>query len=97
MEVHRVVVTGMGVVSPLGHTLDDYWNNLLNGKNGISNISLFDTTEFTTKFAGEIKDLDINEYIDRKEARRMDRFTHFAMIAADKAIDRKSTRLNSSH
>ena len=86
MEVHRVVVTGMGVVSPLGHTLDDYWNNLLNGKNGISNISLFDTTEFTTKFAGEIKDLDINEYIDRKEARRMDRFTHFAMIAADKAI-----------
>jgi 3-oxoacyl-[acyl-carrier-protein] synthase II len=83
----RVVVTGMGVVTPLGLSLNEYWNNLLAGANGISNITLFDTSEFVTKFAGEIKNIDIDNYIDKKEARRMDRFTHFAVIAAKFAVD----------
>lgn len=90
MEAKRVVVTGMGIVSPLGHTLEDYWKNLIAGKNGISRITLFDTTGFETTFAGEIKDLDVNQFIDRKEARRMDRFTHFAVIAAQKAVEDSS-------
>lgn len=87
MQAKRVVVTGMGIVSPLGHTLEDYWANLLAGKSGISAITLFDAARHDTKFAGEIKDLDIGQFIDRKEARRMDRFTQFAMIAAHKAME----------
>jgi 3-oxoacyl-[acyl-carrier-protein] synthase II len=86
MQPKRVVVTGMGLVSPLGHTLEDYWANLLAGKSGISDITLFDATRHDTKIAGEIKDLDIGQFIDRKEARRMDRFTQFAMIAAQKTV-----------
>ncbi len=86
MEAKRVVVTGMGVITSLGHTLEDYWQNLLAGKNGIGKITLFDTTLYDTKFAGEITDFDPTQYIDRKEARRMDRFTHFAVIAAQRAV-----------
>jgi len=87
MQSKRVVVTGMGIVSPLGHTLQDYWNSLISGKSGISEITLFDTKEFATKIAGEIKDLKVDDYIDRKMARRMDRFTHFAVIAAQQAVE----------
>ena len=86
MQPRRVVITGMGVVSPLGHTLQDYWNNLIAGKSGISEITLFDTKDFATKIAGEIKDLTVEDHIDRKLARRMDRFTHFAVIAAQRAV-----------
>jgi 3-oxoacyl-[acyl-carrier-protein] synthase II len=86
MELKRVVITGMGVVTPLGHTLEEYWRNLLAGKNGISNITLFDVSAYDTRFAGEIKNFDPTEYIDKKESRRMDRFTHFAVIAAQKAV-----------
>jgi 3-oxoacyl-[acyl-carrier-protein] synthase II len=87
MDPKRVVVTGMGVVSPLGHTLDLFFDNLLAGKSGISRYEAFDSTDFDSKIAGEIKDLDVTEFIDRKEARRMDRFTHFAVIAANKAVE----------
>ncbi|HPG38293.1 MAG TPA: beta-ketoacyl-ACP synthase II [bacterium] len=83
----RVVVTGMGLVSPLGDTIDTYWNNLINGRNGISNITLFDTSDYKTKIAAEIKDFNPENFIDKKEARRMDRFTQFAMVAAIKAIE----------
>jgi len=86
MKPKRVVVTGMGMVSPLGHTLEDYWSNLCAGKSGISAITLFDASHHDTRFAGEIKDLDIGQYLDRKEARRMDRFAQFAQIAAQKAV-----------
>ncbi len=87
MEPKRVVVTGMGVVSPLGHDLDLFFDNLLAGKSGISRFEAFDATSFDTKIGGEIKELDIARYLDRKEMRRMDRFTHFAMIAAIKAVE----------
>lgn len=86
MELKRVVVTGMGLVSPLGHEPDEYWKHLLSAKSGIKPISLFDANQFDSKIAGEIDDLDIESYIPRREARRMDRFTHFAVIAAEKAI-----------
>ena len=86
MEQKRVVITGMGVVSTLGHDLETYWKNLTAGRSGISYIDLFDTTNFTTKIAGQIKDFDYSEFIDRKEARRMDRFTQFAVVAAEKAV-----------
>jgi len=86
IELKRVVVTGMGVVSPLGHEVHEFWQNLLAGKNGIDTITGFDTADFTTKFAAEIKDFSPEEFIDRKESRRMDRFTQFAVVAAGKAV-----------
>lgn len=87
IELKRVVITGMGVVSPLGHDVQEFWQNLLAGKNGIDMITGFDTKEFTTKFAGEIKGFSPEEFMDRKESRRMDRFTQFALVAAEKAIE----------
>jgi 3-oxoacyl-[acyl-carrier-protein] synthase II len=86
MEPRRVAVTGMGVVTSLGDSVETYWQNLLAGKSGISPITLFDTTEFATKFAGEVKDFKSADYLDFREARRMDRFTQFAMIAAGRAV-----------
>ena len=86
IELKRVVITGMGVVSALGHEVHEFWQNLLAGKNGIDTITGFDSTDFTTKFAAEIKDFSPEEFIDRKESRRMDRFTQFAVVAAGKAV-----------
>lgn len=86
MELKRVVVTGMGIVTQLGQDLDTYWNNLLSGKSGISKIELFDVSDYVTKIAGEVKDFDPSEYIEPKEARRMDRCAQFGFVAAEKAI-----------
>jgi 3-oxoacyl-[acyl-carrier-protein] synthase II len=83
----RVVVTGMGVVTSLGSDLPTFWNNLLNGKSGISLIEAFDTTEYTTKIAAEIKDFDPSVYIDKKESRKMDRFVQFGVAASKLAIE----------
>jgi 3-oxoacyl-[acyl-carrier-protein] synthase II len=84
---HRVVVTGMGVVTSLGSDLPTFWNNLLNGKSGISLIEAFDTTEYTTKIAAEIKDFDPAAYIDKKESRKMDRFVQFGVAASKLAVE----------
>jgi 3-oxoacyl-[acyl-carrier-protein] synthase II len=83
----RVVVTGMGVVTSLGSDLPTFWNNILNGKSGISLIEAFDTTEYTTKIAAEIKDFDPGLYIDKKESRKMDRFVQFGVAASKLAIE----------
>ncbi|QMV40208.1 beta-ketoacyl-ACP synthase II [Cohnella cholangitidis] len=83
----RVVVTGMGVVTSLGSDLPTFWNNLLNGKSGISLIEAFDTTEYTTKIAAEIKDFDPSLYIDKKESRKMDRFVQFGVVASKLALE----------
>ena len=83
MELKRVVVTGLGAVTPVGNNPEETWNNLINGVS----ITLFDTTNFKTKFACEVKNLDVNEYLDRKEARKMDRYTQLAMIAAKQAVE----------
>jgi len=86
MSGRRVVVTGMGAITPAGNTVNESWNNLLAGKSGVDKITLFDTEGFTTKIAAEVKNYDSAEYFDRKEARKMDRFTQFAVIAADQAV-----------
>ncbi len=82
----RVVVTGLGTVSPVGNTVDDAWANLKAGRSGISLITRFDTSDLATKFAGEIRDFDADALIGRKEARRMDRFTQYAFVAVQQAI-----------
>jgi len=86
MDLKRVVVTGMGLVGPLGQTVEEYWKNLLNGKSGISPITLFDTADFKTKIAGEVKNFEVTDYLEKKAARRMDRFTHFSLVASIKAV-----------
>ena len=87
MELKRVVVTGLGAVTPVGNTPDEMWKNLLEGVSGAAPITSFDTTLFKTKFACEVKNLNINDYLDRKEARKMDRYTQLAMISAKQAVE----------
>lgn len=82
----RVVVTGMGVFSSIGNDVEEFYNNLLNGVSGISKIERFDTSEFSVKIAGEIKDYNPETHFERNEAKRLDRFTQYALIAAESAI-----------
>ena len=86
MELKRVVVTGVGAISPIGNTAEETWQSMLNGKSGAAPITLFDASKFKTQFACEVKNFDANEYFDRKEARKMDRFSHFAIVVADEAL-----------
>ena len=88
----RVVVTGLGGITPIGNEIETFWENVKKGVNGISEITLFDTAEHKTKFAAEIKEYDPEKYFDRKEARRMDRFSQFALIAAKQAA--KDSNIN---
>jgi 3-oxoacyl-[acyl-carrier-protein] synthase II len=85
--MNRVVVTGLGVISPLGNTVEKFWNSLINGENGIGLVTKFDTSEFPTKVAAEVKDFDPTLYIDKKEARRMDRFIQFAVASTKLALE----------
>ena len=82
----RVVITGVGAVSPIGIGKDEFWTNLVNGKSGVGKITRFDPTEYSTQIAGEVKDFDPTQFIDKKEAKRMDRTTQFAVAAAKMAI-----------
>ena len=86
MELKRVVVTGLGAVTPVGNTPEETWNNLIAGVSGAAPITLFDCSQFKTQFACEVKNLDVTQYIDRKEARKMDRYTQLAMISAMQAV-----------
>ena len=86
MELKRVVVTGLGALTPIGNTKDEYWNALISGKSGAAPITYFDTEKFKTKFACELKNFVATDFLDRKEARKMDRFTQYAMVASDEAI-----------
>ena len=87
MELKRVVVTGLGAVTPVGNTPEETWENLVAGKSGAAPITLFDASNFKTQFACEVKGLNVNEYIDRKEARKMDRYTQLALVAATQAVN----------
>lgn len=86
MELKRVVVTGLGAVTPLGNDVETTWNNALNGVSGAGPITQFDSTKFKTQFACEVKDFDISKYLDRKEQRKCDRYTQFAIAAADECV-----------
>ncbi|MBC7868369.1 MAG: beta-ketoacyl-ACP synthase II [Gloeobacteraceae cyanobacterium ES-bin-316] len=86
MALKRVVVTGLGALTPLGKTVDEYWQALENGESGCDTIRQFDVTKFKTQFACEVKDFDATAYFDRKEARKMDRYCQFALIASDEAV-----------
>lgn len=86
MEFKRVVVTGMGALTPLGNSIDEYWNGLINGVSGADTITQFDASKFRTKFACEVKNFDPVQFLDKKEARKIDRFTQFALVASDQAM-----------
>jgi 3-oxoacyl-[acyl-carrier-protein] synthase II len=86
MEKKRVVITGMGAVTPVGNNVETAWNNIINGVSGIGMLTRIDSEQFPAKVAAEINDLNIEEYIDKKEARRMDRFTQYAVVAAKMAV-----------
>ena len=87
MELKRVVVTGLGAITPVGNNPEETWNNLLAGKSGAAPITLFDASQFKTQFACEVKGFNPNDYIDRKEARKMDRYAQLAIAAAVQAVD----------
>jgi 3-oxoacyl-[acyl-carrier-protein] synthase II len=86
MQLKRVVVTGIGALTPLGNNLHDYWNNLINGVSGADLITLFDASKFKTRFACELKNFDPLAYLEKKEARKLDRFSQTAIVASDQAV-----------
>ena len=86
MSFRRVVITGIGALTPIGNTREEYWEGLKNGKSGAAPITKFDASKFKTKFACEVKGFDVGNFIDRKEARKMDPFAQYAMVVADEAI-----------
>tara|TARA_R110000850_G_scaffold271031_2_gene404734 strand:- start:124676 stop:125929 length:1254 start_codon:yes stop_codon:yes gene_type:complete len=86
MELKRVVVTGLGALTPIGNNIAEYWDGLKNGRSGSAPITYFDTEKFKTKFACEIKNFEATDYFDRKEARKLDRFAQYALVASDEAI-----------
>ncbi|ASJ55191.1 beta-ketoacyl-[acyl-carrier-protein] synthase II [Brevibacillus formosus] len=92
--MEKVVVTGMGVISPIGNTVNQFWNSLVQGKSGISHIDTFDTARNKTKIAGLVRDFDPVERFGRKEARRMDRFCQFALAAVEEALGDAELRLD---
>jgi 3-oxoacyl-[acyl-carrier-protein] synthase II len=86
MEKRRVAVTGLGLISPCGTGVEKSWEALVGGRSGVGPITLFDASRLDCRIAGEVKDFQPEDYIDRREVRRMDRFAQFAVVAADMAI-----------
>lgn len=86
MELKRVVVTGLGALTPIGNTVEAYWEGLKRGQSGAAPITRFDASKFKTQFACELKDFDVQQFIDRRDARRMDLFTQYAIVASDEAL-----------
>ena len=96
-DTHRVVITGLGMVSPLGLDVASNWDALINGRSGADKITLFDASKHVTKFAAEVKNFDPNTYINRKEARRMDRFAQFAVTASQEAVKNANLVIDDSN
>ena len=94
---NRVVITGIGCFSPLGHDIDTTWQNLIDGKSGITEITLFDASDLETRIAAEVKDFDVNKYIDRKVSRRMDRFSQMSVAASMQAVEKSRMEINSDN
>ena len=86
MELKRVVVTGLGAITPVGNDVPEFWENLVNGVSGAGPITHFDASQFKTQFACEVKNFDVTKYIDRKEARKMDLYTQYAVAVAKEAV-----------
>jgi 3-oxoacyl-[acyl-carrier-protein] synthase II len=86
MTLKRVVVTGLGALTPIGNSIEEYWNALINGVSGAAPITYYDTEKHKTKFACEVKNFNIEDYMDRKESRRMDKFAQYAIAASEEAI-----------
>lgn len=86
MQLRRVVVTGLGALTPIGNTVKEYWNGLINGISGAANVTYFDTSKFKTHFACELKNFSIDNFMDRKEARKMDLYAQYAMVSSDEAV-----------
>jgi 3-oxoacyl-[acyl-carrier-protein] synthase II len=82
----RIVITGLGVISPVGNTVDEAWQNVLAGRSGIGPITRFDATTFSSRIAGEVRNFDVGQYLSPKEARRMDYFIHYGIAAGVQAI-----------
>jgi 3-oxoacyl-[acyl-carrier-protein] synthase II len=98
MQTKRIVVTGIGALTPIGNSLDAYWDSLINGVSGADMITQFDASKFKTRFACEIKGFDATEFMDRKEARKLDRFAQIALVASDQAVaDAGITENNVDH
>ncbi len=98
MQARRIVVTGIGALTPIGNNVETYWNNLINGVSGADMITQFDASKFKTRFACEIKGFDPTEFMDRKEARKLDRFAQIALVASDQAVlDAGITKENIDH
>ena len=95
MVLKRVVVTGLGALTPIGNNVGDFWKGLASGKSGGAPVTYFDTSKFKTKFACELKNFDISNFLDRKEQRRMDRFTQYAMVSTEEAINDSGLDLDS--
>ena len=87
MELKRVVVTGLGAVTPLGNNVEDYWNSLINGVSGAAKITKFDVSKFKTQFACEVKNFETEKYFDRKESRKLDLFAQYALVTATEAVE----------
>ncbi len=94
LQLKRVVVTGLGAVTPLGNSLNEYWEGLLNGRSGIAPISLFDASHHACQIAGEVKGFDPHDYVSRKEAKRMDRFAQFGVAASKQALEDAKFEIN---
>lgn len=97
MKLRRVVVTGMGALTPIGNNLNEYWEGLTNGVSGAAPITNFDASKHKTQFACEVKNFKVTDYIDRKEARRMDPFVQFAMVASNEAIEDAKLSIETSN
>lgn len=97
MSKRRVVVTGLGMVSPLGNSVDTSWENILAAKSGIAPLTHMDTTDFPVRFGGSVRDFDITEYISKKDARKMDPFIHYGMAAGIQAVQDSGLEINDSN
>ena len=93
MEIKRVVVTGLGALTPIGNNKNEYWQGLANGVSGAAEITYYDTSKSKTRFACELKNFNVTDFLDRKEARKMDKFTQYAMVVADEALNDSNLNL----
>lgn len=95
MQLKRVVVTGLGALTPIGNTIEEYWNGLISGKSGAAPVTYYDTEKFKVKFACELKNYNPEDFFDRKQARKLDKFAQYALVASDEAIEDSNLDLDS--